>query len=122
MKVTLNTIRQVLPTLIASDIVGVQPMTGVTGQTFTMRAQYQDPNIAKFHKKYKFSRARWFVVEFDERNYNRVRDWCTEHFGPHPRNPDAWSRWWHRYETSIHFAYEDDAVLFKLTWSENASS
>lgn len=115
-------IRQVFPSLIAQSILGVQPMTGNVGRIFTLNVKYEDPSIAKFHKKYKFSRAKWYVVEFDEKNYSAVDQWCAEHFGPHPKRPDAWSRWWHRYETSIHFRDEDDAVLFKLTWGENASS
>lgn len=115
-------IRQVLSNLTAQSIVGVQPMTGPADQIFSFRFRKEDPDIAKFHQKYKFSRAKWYVVEFDEKNYDAVREWCSEHFGPHPKRADAWCRWWHRYETSIHFANEDDAILFKLTWGENAST
>jgi hypothetical protein len=38
--VLLPGMRQVLPTLIANDIIGVQPMSGPVGQIFTMRTRY----------------------------------------------------------------------------------
>ena len=67
--------------------------------------------------KYKFSRANWYVAEFDWEDYDEVDKWCEQHFGPHPSNPDAWSRWHHTYSDKIHFAYEKDYVLFTLRWS-----
>lgn len=66
--------------------------------------------------KYKFSRAKWYVAEFDDKYYFEVDKWCEEQFGPHPKQPDAWSRWIHRYTNKIHFAYEKDYVLFCLRW------
>lgn len=67
--------------------------------------------------KYKFSRAKWHQAYFDTRHYFEVDAWCQEHFGPHPKQPDAWSRWWHRFEDSILFRDEKDYVLFTLRWS-----
>ena len=67
--------------------------------------------------KYKFSRAKWYVAEFDGKYYFEVEEWCAEQFGPHPRNPDAWSRWHHTYSEKIHFRDEKDYVLFMLRWS-----
>lgn len=118
-KQSIQLIRNIFPKL-----TGTQPMTGTGGHSmfFTMQSQHKDPNITKFHQRYKFSRAKWYVIEFDVKNYTAVVHWCTQQFGAHPKYPDAWSRWWHRYETSIHFANEDDAILFKLTWGENAST
>lgn len=66
--------------------------------------------------KYKFSRD-WYVAEFNVDDYTDVVHWCREQFGPHPRNPDAWSRWEHRYENKIHFRDEKDYVWFVLRWS-----
>jgi hypothetical protein len=71
-------------------------------------------NITK--SKYKFSRANWYVAEFDDRHYFEVDAWCTEHFGPHPKNPDAWSRWVHKYSDKIHFRDEKDYAWFVLRW------
>lgn len=66
--------------------------------------------------KYKFSRAKWYVAEFDDKNYFEVEKWCEEQFGPHPKNPDAWCRWFHRYSEKIHFRDEKDYVFFMLRW------
>ncbi len=67
--------------------------------------------------KYKFSRANWYQAEFDDRHYFEVEDWCHKQFGPHPANPDAWSRWWHKFHNSILFRDEKDYILFTLRWS-----
>lgn len=77
-----------------------------------------DPNIVKFHKKYKFSR-KWYIAEFNEKYYNEVDEWCAKQFGKHDKRPDAWSRWWHKYELSIHFRDEKDYILFVLRWSHD---
>lgn len=66
--------------------------------------------------KYKFSRAKWYVADFDTQYYFQVEEWCKEQFGPHPRFPDAWSRWVHTYETQIHFRDEKDYLMFLLRW------
>lgn len=66
--------------------------------------------------KYKFSRN-WHQAHFDSQYYFEVDEWCTKQFGPHPKNPDAWSRWWHKFEDSILFRDEKDYVLFMLRWA-----
>jgi hypothetical protein len=90
-----------------SRIPGAQPM----------KFKLQDPNIVKFRRKYKFSR-KWYIAEFDVKYYNEVDEWCTKQFGKHDKCPDAWSRWWHRYEYSIHFRDEKDYILFVLKWHD----
>jgi hypothetical protein len=67
--------------------------------------------------KYRFTRANWYIADFEEKYYWEVEEWCTKYFGPRPRFPDAWSRWEHRYENKIHFRDEKDYVLFVLRWS-----
>lgn len=67
--------------------------------------------------KYKFSRANWYVAEYDNKHHFEVLEWCTQQFGPYPTRPDAWSRWVNNYSEKIHFAYEKDYVLFTLRWS-----
>jgi len=42
-KVMLPLIRRVMPTVIANEILGVQPMTGPVGQIHTLRMRYADP-------------------------------------------------------------------------------
>lgn len=67
--------------------------------------------------KYKFSRNKWHQAYFDTKDYFAVDAWCEEQFGPHPKHPDAWSRWWHKFEDSILFRDEKDYVLFMLRWA-----
>ena len=68
------------------------------------------------HKsKYQFSRA-WFVADFDPTYYFEVEEWCKKQFGPHPKYPDAWSRWVHTYEDQIHFRDAKDYHWFMLRW------
>lgn len=38
-------IRKTLPSMIANDIVGVQPITGPTGSIFTMRSRYGTKSV-----------------------------------------------------------------------------
>jgi hypothetical protein len=66
--------------------------------------------------KYRFSRANWYVAEFNIDDYTDVVHWCREQFGPHPCKPDAWSRWYHKYEDKIHFRDEKDYNWFMLRW------
>lgn len=85
-------------------------------QLCTLGAFYA-PYIPKMFKepKYKFSR-KWYQAEFHPDNYFAVDEWCAQQFGPHPKQPDAWSRWWHKFENSILFRDEKDYVLFMLRW------
>jgi predicted phage tail protein len=114
--VILPMITKMMPSLIAQQIIGVQPMPLSAGLIFTQKMTTQDPNIVKFHKKYKFSRAKWYIAEFDATFYDEVDEWCAKQFGKHDKRPDAWSRWWHRYESSIHFRDEKDYLMFLLRW------
>jgi hypothetical protein len=45
-RVILPVIRRVMPTVIANDLVGVQPMTGPVGQIHTLRVRYAETNDA----------------------------------------------------------------------------
>ena len=35
--------------------------------------------------KYQFTRANWYVADFDTQYYFEVEQWCKEQFGPHPK-------------------------------------
>jgi len=67
--------------------------------------------------KYKFSRAKWYTAEYDWRDFNGVWKWCEGQFGPHPKNPDAWSRWSHSYADTIRFRDAKDYEWFLLRWA-----
>src|SRR5210317_184464 len=43
-RVILPVIRRVMPTVIANELVGVQPMTGPVGQIHTLRVRYSETN------------------------------------------------------------------------------
>ncbi len=82
-------------------------------------AMYNGTNVTlgMSEPKYKFSRANWYQAEFNDKDYFEVDAWCSQQFGPHPANPDAWSRWWHKFHNSILFRDEKDYILFTLRWS-----
>jgi hypothetical protein len=65
--------------------------------------------------KYTFTR-KWFIADFDPQYYFEVEAWCEQNFGKHPAQPDAWSRWMHKYESCIHFRDEKDYNWFVLRW------
>lgn len=65
--------------------------------------------------KYKFSRN-WYVAEYDWVHQYEVLEWCRQQFGPHPKNPDAWSRWVNKYSEKIHFRDAKDYEWFMLRW------
>ena len=67
-------------------------------------------------KQYKFSRSNWYVAEFDWRKSSEVNEWCAQQFGPHPENPDAWSRWQRIYDEKVHFRDAKDYEWFVLRW------
>jgi hypothetical protein len=99
------------PISLADRIVGVQPMN-IPGYPKTTIA------LKKLMPKYQFSRARWYQAEFKPDDYHAVDAWCSQQFGPHPARPDAWSRWWHKFEYSILFRDKEDYIMFKLRWGE----
>ncbi len=73
-------------------------------------------SLNRLMPKYKFSRANWYVADYDWVHHAEVLEWCTKQFGPHPQRPDAWSRWQNKYSERIHFAYEKDYQWFLLRW------
>ena len=89
----------------------MQSLNGMKVSQWMMDAQ-------KDQSKYKFSR-KWHVAEFDLKDYDAVLEWCAEQFGPHPQNPDAWSRWYFQsvWGETIHFRDDRDYVLFILRWA-----
>ena len=78
------------------------------------KAMFEVPTSSK----YKFSR-KWYQAYFNTDYYFAVDEWCEQQFGPHPKNPDAWSRWWHKFEDSILFRDEEDYMMFVLRWGRH---
>jgi hypothetical protein len=67
--------------------------------------------------KYQFSRAKWYVAEYNWMHHDGVIEWCIQQFGPHPNNPDAWSRWHNTHADTIQFRDAKDYEWFLLRWS-----
>ena len=73
-------------------------------------------SLKKLMPKYQFSRANWYVADFDWVHQAEVLKWCAQQFGPHPQRPDAWSRWYNKYSEKIHFRDAKDYEWFLLRW------
>ena len=74
-------IRKVFPTMIANQIVGVQPMTGSVGQIHTMRTSYAPrPKFTILSQRNRFTLltfdAIWYTISCDI----EVRNWIIETF------------------------------------------
>ena len=110
-KILLPIIRQVYPTLLSQQILGVQPMTGSVGEIFSIKSRFE------YKSKYKFSRAKWYYADHRYEDYDAIIDWCTEQFGPRPKRPDAWTRWVDEHIDRIKFRDEKDYAWFMLRWS-----
>lgn len=97
----------------------------IKGQTITLPASVYTTFSTDYPKtsaalkrlmpKYQFSRQ-WYVADFDWVHKGEVLEWCRQQFGPHPLNPDAWSRWVNKYSEKIHFRDERDYQWFVLRW------
>lgn len=103
--ITLPVIKNARPMLVA-------PSIGVTNLCKEIILPMQPKSL-----KYKFTRANWYVAEFDWVHYAEVLEWCNQQFGPYPERPDAWSRWVNMYSEKIHFRDERDYIWFVLRWS-----
>jgi len=121
MDITTSNTAYLSTTALAIDIEGRKPgemaifssgrQTGKSMLTM-LKTKYYSANLCKEimlptspvkQQKYQFSRANWYQAEFDDRHYFEVDAWCSQQFGLHPSRPDAWSRWWHKFQNSILF-------------------
>lgn len=68
--------------------------------------------------KYQFSRN-WYEVHLSFTSWEPIQerlDWCTETFGPQPKNHDSWSRWYTSF-TTVRFRDKQDYEWYMLKWS-----
>jgi hypothetical protein len=70
------------------------------------------------HPKYKFSRNNWYMTErtMNHDLFAEQLAWCTQHFGPEPKEHDAWSRWYSWFNC-IKFRDSKDYEWYMLRWS-----
>lgn len=110
-------IRKVVPTMIANQIIGVQPMTAPTGQIHTMRTSYAlRPKFTVLSERKRWtittSVATWYTVSCGI----DVRNWIMETF------PDDENTLWHENQDQdvFHCVVEIHEKVFnflKLKWS-----
>ena len=125
--VILSLIRRVMPSIIASQLVGVQPMTGPTGSIFAMRSRlYKPPRIKMTNMHYKVflrlnnRKKSQTEDDFIKAKYHKLRlrydllalmpdclEWCDFQFGKCGYIQDAGTFW---------FENENDVTAFKLRW------
>lgn len=105
-------IRTLMPSLIAQQIVGVQPMTSPA--IFGFDLDY--PIVYHTNPRRQFSRQ-WHESSCQNQDYEAVQQWCTENFGPQPKCPDAWCRWYRYRRRAWRFRDQEDYVLFRLRWA-----
>lgn len=124
--VLIGLVRRVMPNIIASQIVGVSPMTAPTADIFSMRTVFgQGARIGMTKEHYKtFLRINdrpktQPLRAFIESGYphvilSNISDtmeairWCREQFGEHG---------YQRIHTTFIFKDGADATLFKLRWA-----
>jgi len=117
--------------MIMNTTLGIHPGTIISAgrqsgksyyQKQILNAMYNGHNVTlgtepMKEPKHKFSRANWYEADHRYDDYNDVIAWCTEHFGPRPRYPDAWTRWCDIHIDRIRFRDEKDYAWFILRWS-----
>jgi hypothetical protein len=97
LKVLVPIIRRVMPTVIANELVGVQPMTGPVA---SLKIGVDDRNNVRL--RYWVERVTW--------NQNENKEWCIETYGDDPE------RWYCR-GSCFYFRDERDRTMFILRWS-----
>lgn len=107
-------IRALYPSLLAQQIVGVQPMTSSAAGSFSLETEipYPENPRRQFSRKWFSAKSRGEILALDQ-----VQSWCVDTFGPQPVCPDAWCRWYHYSTRTWRFRDEEDYVLFSLKWS-----
>ena len=112
-----------MPSLIASEIMSVQPMTGPAGQIFSMRyAPDNELTLYKNHPamisnmKIAHISIRPFMRKGDAEPNEHYRPWLEENVG---EQGVSWNWQIHSVdgnELSIDFANKEHAILFELKW------
>lgn len=107
-------IRRVVPSLIAAEIVGVQPMTGFWESSETILFKSHPRIISKMISVH--TAIRPFMRSGDREPNDHYRPWLEEHVG---EQGVTWN--WDIHSVNgnslaVYFAKEDHATLFELTW------
>ena len=122
----ISIIRRVTPTIIANDIIGVQPMTGPIGAIFSLRSKYNQRRIKLTNDHYRVfvrlnnRKKTQAIPDINAAKYPRLSlplgslndninclTWCAEQFGKCGYIEDSGTIW---------FANDNDMLFYKLRW------
>ena len=125
--VLLPLIRQVMPNIIATDIIGVSPMTGPVHQILTLKGRYNwesrqlirsrvNPEIYRVFLRINNRRTTQSDRDFEQAGYWRVSGalanvifWCNQQFGKH-------GFWYNANTGTVWLANESDYRLYQMVW------
>jgi hypothetical protein len=132
-KVLLPMIRNVMPKILAHDLIGVQQMTGPAGQIFTMRTRYGFNGwegrvaLTKDHFRHFlriYNRRKHHHPEYiTSLGYSHTKLSRRNDIEVNANNAEAWCRKtlkpgsWIYSSGDFWFAYDRDYTLFVLRWS-----
>ncbi len=111
-------IRKITPSLVAQDILNVQPMTAPLSVTTTGSGRYSEVD-----KWFWVKPKRDFFFVFRPGQYTKdisadMVEWCTQTFGEQhlPLGADD-GREWMNQESKFYFRTEEQRTMFMLRWS-----
>jgi hypothetical protein len=105
-KIVIPMIRKTMPSLIAQDIVGVQPMPHNTGKIFSVKSNYDGiKSLAKYLNKNYWPHQYTFK---DTISNKEVERWCYDNFK---------GRYWRSLHGIYAFKRARDYEWFVLRWS-----
>lgn len=132
MKVVIVDLETYTPSVMTSSTPGILPVGGYkpgelvywagrqTGKSMLVETMLKNRGYVQAEKpKYQFSRTIWYEASLigirPEQVGERI-EWCEQTFGPLPKNPDAWSRWYVSYN-KIRIRDQEDFSWYTLRWS-----
>lgn len=129
-KILLPVIRDIDPEIIASQLIGVQPMSGPAAQIFSMKTRYEFTgwrgrvllnknhyghflkiyNRRKYHHPEYITNLGYPHMKLSRRNdlANNAEEWCSKKLKPGSYIYSSGDFW---------FAHDRDFMLFALRWS-----
>lgn len=119
-KALIPIIRKLMPTTIAQQIVGVQPMPSSAFNTFSFDGSNRKDEMTT-GEDFTYEQAYWAQPDLGgpyslrQERYKEIHEWAGNTFGKHTKewNNPRWSASDRKYW----FKHEKDRLLFVLKWS-----
>ena len=105
--VSIPIIRKLIPSIIAKELVGVQPMSTPAGQVFSMGARYSRPKLFCWIDEYAEYSYRVRIEGYD---YDEILNWCKSTYD---------SEIYNCHGQTLTFKYQKHLDWFILKWSSN---